>query len=238
MECTRKIGGAGAMFNSKVKLSTGSRGIISSRGSRGSNSSIGSNSSNKSKRSNTAKPYRLTVKNKFNSKLTHNVEGFEDELFMEPPQLRRVNTDSRQSLYELLQDNKKRKELITNIRILLASMKFPTRIMILTHRYKESTNDFYVDFDNGSHLSIHYNRLNGGEKGHIHISDESTGVTIRIAIFVDDSSGLNIIGMCYNRQEHADLKFLAKVCSKSIKTLLEGNSSKKYNIKKICTEKP
>jgi hypothetical protein len=42
-------------------------------------------------------------------------------------------------------------------------------------------------------------------------------------------TGLNIIGMCYNDQEHADLKFLTKVCSKSIKTFLESNSSKKYN---------
>ena len=110
--------------------------------------------------------------------------------------------------------------------------------MILTHKYKEATNDFYVNFDNGSHLSIHYNRENGGEKGHIHISDKSTGVTIRIAIFVDDSTGINVIGVCYHDNEHADLKFLAKVCSKSIKTFLETNSSKKYNIKKICSVEP
>jgi hypothetical protein len=232
MECTRKIGGAGAMFNNKSKRTSGTKG---SAGSTGSKSSIGSNTSRGRSK---GQRYRLTLKNKFNNNITHNVEGFGDEIFMRPPQLRRVNTDSRVALYELLQDNKKRKELITTIRILLARMKFPTRIMVLNHIYKEASNDFYVNFDNGSHLSVHYNRLNGGEKGHIHISDESTGVTIRIAIFVDESTGLNIIGMCYHSQEHADLKFLAKVCSKSIKTLLESNSSKKYKIKKICTVDP
>lgn len=229
-----KIGGAAEANlpnRSSGSRSSGNR----STGSISSNINSNSNSGPTRKGKNKSQGYSLSLKNKFNPKLRHSVKSNKNTLFMRPPVLRRVITDSRDSLHDLLEDVQYRNQLVTNIRILLKNMKYPTKIMVLDHIYKEEKQDFYVNFDNGSHLSIHYNRNYGGKKGHIHISDKSTGVTIRIAMFFDDITGLNVIGMCYNDQEHADLKFLAKVCSKSIKRLLETNTSKKYNIKKICT---
>jgi len=230
---SKKIGGAAAANTSGTRHTKGSRSISASSSA----SSIGS-SMNSNRGSSNRNITTLSLKNRFNSTIKHNATANKRNVFIKKLVLRRVNTHSRESLHDLIQDKDKRNELVTNIRILLKHMKYPTRIMVLDHLYKEAKQDFYINFDNGSHLSIHYTREDGGEKGHIHISDESTGVTIRIAIFVDNKSGLNIIGMCYNPQEHADLKFLAKVCSKSIKRLLELNTSKKYNIKRICTENP
>jgi hypothetical protein len=237
---SKKIGGAAAANSSGTRYTKGTRSISANSRGNSVGSSMNSNrgSSNRgssNRESSNRKVTTLSLKNRFNPKLRHSVKSNKNTLFMRPPVLRRVITDSRDSLHDLLEDVQYRNQLVTNIRILLKNMKYPTKIMVLDHIYKEEKQDFYVNFDNGSHLSIHYNRNYGGEKGHIHISDKSTGVTIRIAMFFDDITGLNVIGMCYNDQEHADLKFLAKVCSKSIKRLLETNTSKKYNIKKICT---
>jgi len=235
---SKKIGGAAAANSSGTRHTKGTRSISANSRDSSIGSSMNSNRGSSNRGSSNRKVTTLSLMNRFNSNIKHNATANKRKVFIKKLVLRRVNTDSRESLHDLIQDKDKRNELVTNIRILLKHMKYPTRIMVLDHLYKEAKQDFYINFDNGSHLSIHYTREDGGEKGHIHISDESTGVTIRIAIFVDNMSGLNIIGMCYNPYEHADLKFLAKVCSKSIKRLLELNTSKKYNIKRICTAVP
>jgi hypothetical protein len=194
-----------------------------------------SNLSNNNRRSSSKNNHSKNNRSKNNES---NRSSIENKVHITHPELRRLKTDSRESLHELLQDTRKRTEFVTTIRILLNRMKFPTKIMVLNHIYKEHKNDFYINFDNGSHLSIHYNRKYGGEKGHIHISDESTGITIRIVIFFDDINQEHVIGMCYHDYEHQDLKFLSKVCSKSIKMLLEKYTPNTYIIKKICRIEP
>ena len=194
--------------------------------------------SNHSKNNESISNRRSSSKNNRSKNNESNRSSIENEVHITHPELRRLKTDSRESLHELLQDKRKRTEFVTTIRILLNRMKFPTKIMVLNHIYKEHKNDFYINFDNGSHLSIHYNRKYGGEKGHIHISDESTGITIRIVIFFDDINQEHVIGMCYHDYEHQDLKFLSKVCSKSIKMLLEKYTPNTYIIKKICRIEP
>ena len=166
-----------------------------------------------------ARPFQLTNAN--------------NVLFAPPSRtLEKIKTVGKNTIYDLLQFPSVRMDFTRIIHDMLLKSGTGIDIIAPLPDYPTINPNYYLNFNvNKIHLSIHYDRSDGGKAGHIHVTNDTE--ICRILIIYDAKTNEHFIGGCYQNIS-TELVYISNICVDAIIELLFNHSGLVLTKKEIC----